>query len=338
MPKPRPPIYSPLEIAQAAGVSEAEVLAVTGRYTRFVRHEDAVRIGRSLRHSRSSQFSLFTNRRARPHSPELSLAVSTTFHAAMFALLLLTAVGTAPARATAADVRAEAIPLVFVALPGPGGGGGGGGAQQRTPPPRAERDGHRSLSSPLPRREPAKPIQAAPEPPPPPPDPVDTEPLPPVVAPVAPVAADPVTHPGVLEQAPVESDSRGPGNGGGAGSGIGQGLGEGEGDGIGPGSGGGTGGGPYRPGSGIEPPSLLREVKAGYTEDARIRQLEGEVVLEVVVRRDGSVGDLKVLRGLGGGLNERAAEAVRQWRFSPARRKGVPVDVLVEVAVEFKLR
>jgi TonB family protein len=60
--------------------------------------------------------------------------------------------------------------------------------------------------------------------------------------------------------------------------------------------------------------------------------------LEIVVRRDGSVGDVKVIEGLGGGLSERAVQAVRQWRFSPARRLETPVDVIVEVAVEFKLR
>jgi protein TonB len=98
------------------------------------------------------------------------------------------------------------------------------------------------------------------------------------------------------------------------------------------------GGGPYRPGSGITPPRLLREVKADYTEDARLRGIGGEVVMEIVVRRDGTVGEVKILQGLGGGLNERATQAVRQWRFSPAERLGVPVDVIVEVAVEFKLR
>jgi TonB family protein len=66
--------------------------------------------------------------------------------------------------------------------------------------------------------------------------------------------------------------------------------------------------------------------------------LEGEVLMEIVVRSDGTVGDLTIVKGLGAGLNERAGQAVRQWRFSPARRRGVPVDVVVEVAVEFKLR
>ena len=70
---------------------------------------------------------------------------------------------------------------------------------------------------------------------------------------------------------------------------------------MGPGSGGGTGGGPYRPGSGIDPPSIVREVKPDYTEDGRRRNLEGDVVLEIVVRSDGTVGNVKVLQGLGGG-------------------------------------
>jgi TonB family protein len=62
------------------------------------------------------------------------------------------------------------------------------------------------------------------------------------------------------------------------------------------------------------------------------------VLLEIVVRHDGTVGDVRVVRGLGSGLDQRAAQAVRQWRFAPARLKGAPVDVVVEVAVEFRLR
>jgi protein TonB len=142
----------------------------------------------------------------------------------------------------------------------------------------------------------------------------------------------------VLDQTPAENDSHGRGTGGGAGTGTGTGIGAGQGAGVGEGSGGGTGGGPYRPGSGIEPPRLLKEVRADYTEEARRQGLKGEVVLEIVVRRDGSVGDVRILQGLGGGLNTQAVDAVRQWRFSAATRRGEPVDVIVEVAVEFRLR
>ena len=85
-------------------------------------------------------------------------------------------------------------------------------------------------------------------------------------------------------------------------------------------------------------PAILREVKPDYTEEGRRRNLEGDVVLEIVVKSDGSVGNVKLLQGLGAGLDQRATDAVRQWRFSPAKRYGTPVDVIVEVAMEFKLR
>jgi periplasmic protein TonB len=209
---------------------------------------------------------------------------------------------------------------------------------QKAPPPKAEREGRRALSSPLPVRRPPPSIEPAAKPPDPKPEPLKAERLPIVIAPVIAIPADSRTRGGVLEQTTADAESRGPGVGGGAGQGRGTGLGQGDGSGIGPGSGGGTGGGVYRPGSGIEPPKLLREVKPDYTEEARIRRIEGEVVLEIVVRRDGSVGDLKIVRGLAAGLNERAVQAVRQWRFSAARRQGVPVDVVVEVSVEFRVR
>src|SRR4029079_8370613 len=95
------------------------------------------------------------------------------------------------------------------------------------------------------------------------------ETLPALVAPIVAAPADPRTRAGVLQQSAAVADSRGPGSGGGIGAGQGTGIGPGDGNGVGPGSGGGTGGGPYRPGSGIEAPQLLREVKADYLEDAR---------------------------------------------------------------------
>jgi TonB family protein len=177
-------------------------------------------------------------------------------------------------------------------------------------------------------------VQPAHEQPPPP----DPKPEAEIVAPVASAPADDRDRDGVPQESPASEPSHGPGEGGGEGSGSGAGLGEGSGPGIGPGSGGGTGGGPYRPGSGIEPPRLLHEVKPDYPEEARRQGLAGEVELEIVVRRDGTVGDVRVLRRLGHGLDERAIDAVRRWRFAPARRLGAPVDVVVEVAVEFRLR
>jgi protein TonB len=170
------------------------------------------------------------------------------------------------------------------------------------------------------------------------PKPVEQEPLASrrLVAPVAPTT-NAAERDGAI-QARADNTSQGSGVGGGTGTGRGTGDGEGLGSGIGPGSGGGTGGGPYRAGSGVTPPRLLREVKATYTDEARRRGVTGNVILEIVIARDGTVSDVSVRRGLGGGLDERAIAAVRQWKFAPARRLGEPVDVIVEVAVEFTLR
>ncbi|HVH26599.1 MAG TPA: TonB family protein [Vicinamibacterales bacterium] len=326
--------YSPREIASAAGVSEAEVLAALQTVPRtprgYVRHADAVRVGRALAKAR---FSIFTDRGRQRWATALPLAISSTLHGGVFLVAVFVAtLGLTPTRATGVLDRSEPMRLVFLAVPGPGGGGGGGGLRQKARPPKAEQKGHQTLSSPVEARIPP-PIETPPKPPEPEPEP------PPVIeAPVASVAADDRTKPGVLEEPAPTTDTQGPGAGGGVGTGLGAGIGEGNGAGIGDGSGGGTGGGVYRPGSGIEPPRLLHEVKPDYTEDARRQRLEGEVTMEIVVQRDGTVGDLTIIRGLGGGLNERAVRAVRQWRFSPARRRGVPVDVIVEVAVDFKLR
>ncbi len=267
--------------------------------------------------------------------------------------------------------------LVYLKELGPGGGGGGGGMKMPEPAPKAERKAPAKpkVSSPVPpakkRPVPPTPVPPRPTPTPPapqpkpvvvvppappvptpvipiptpapvvpaPPTPIPPAPAPPaVVAPVATVAADRNDRAGVPAESPGQSSSYGPGTGGGVGSGSGLGLGEGQGSGIGPGSGGGTGGGPYRPGTGIAPPQLLREVRANYTDEARKRAIEGDVVLEIVVKRDGSVGQVKVLHSLGGGLEQRAVEAVRQWKFAPATRYGSAVDVVVEASVGFKLR
>ena len=147
------------------------------------------------------------------------------------------------------------------------------------------------------------------------------------MAPVVAKPADNRDREGLLTKTEQTEPSSGSGSGGGVGTGKGTGVGEGDGSGIGDGSGGGTGGGPYRPGSGVAPPRLLREVRAEYSDAARRANLEGEVELEIVIRRDGTVGDVKILKGLGLGLNDQAIQAVRQWRFSPARLKGTPVDV-----------
>jgi protein TonB len=342
LPPPGPDVYSPDEIAHAAGVPLQAVVAEIGRPDALVTFATAVQIGRTLarrtRRAAPSQplFSMFSSDERPARATSVPLAVSSTLHLAVLAAISA-ALGLTSKAATLPmpDHPAEPLRLVFLTTPGPGGGGGGGGLLQKTPAPKALREGHSRISSPLPLRQPSKGNMA---PAPPRPAPLKAEQLPAIVAPVLTIPADARDRRGVFEESLTEIDSHGSGRGGGVGTGTGTGIGEGAGPGIGPGSGGGVGGGPYRPGTGITPPRLLREVKADYTELARRRGIEGDVVLEIVVRSDGSVGDVRVRQGLEPGLNERATQAVRQWRFAPALRQGVAIDVIVEAAVEFRLR
>ena len=136
--------YSPREIAQAAGVTEQQVLTALGVDVRlggppsFVTHEDAVAIGRALHQLHHTQaapettdtpprgarlFSIFVSGRE-ARATGMPLALSSTLHAGLFvAVVFLTTVGLTPAAATDVNTRFDSLPLVFVALPGPGGGG-----------------------------------------------------------------------------------------------------------------------------------------------------------------------------------------------------------------------
>lgn len=361
---PPPDVYTARDIAEAAGVSESRVLDLLARgeirsvaaqlpmggqagVSDFVAQDEAVRAVRALRAGATVGLAgelglgreLFAQGRRSQRSTTVPLVVSTGLHGLAIATILFVAsLGLAVADERTEPLKDEPIRMVFLVARGPGGGGGGGGLMMKTPPPKAMRKGAERISSPLPSRKLPPPMRPQPKPPEPPPPPLEAKPLPPVMAPIATKPAEAENRAGVLAKAPETPPSQGPGAGGGAGTGRGTGLGEGDGSGVGDGSGGGTGGGPFRPGSGVEPPRLLREVKADYTDDARRANIEGEVELEIVVRRDGTVGDVKVLRGLRGGLSERATQAVRQWRFAPGRMKGVPVDVVVQVGVEFRLR
>lgn len=131
--------------------------------------------------------------------------------------------------------------------------------------------------------------------------------------------------------------SSGPGSGGGIGSGSGGGVGSGHGPGVGPGSGGGIGGGVYRIGGGVSAPRVLYAPEPDFSEEARKAKYQGTVVLWVVVGRDGRPRDIRVQRSLGMGLDEKAVEAIRQWRFEPGRKDGIPVAVQVNIEVNFRL-
>ena len=135
--------------------------------------------------------------------------------------------------------------------------------------------------------------------------------------------------------AAMVTNSSGPGSGGGIGTGSGGGVGSGSGPGLGPGDGGGTGGGHYHPGSGgIGYPECVYCPNPPYTEEARKARFQGTVLLQITILPDGRTSDVRVLRGVGMGLDESALQTVRTWRFKPLIGPGnrpVPVDTPVEV-------
>jgi len=136
---------------------------------------------------------------------------------------------------------------------------------------------------------------------------------------------------------PAAPPSNGTGSGGGIGSGSGGGVGVGHGPGVGAGSGGGIGGGVYKVGGGISAPQAIAAPDPEYTEEARRAKKQGTCVLWLIVDAAGHPRDLKVVRGLGLGLDAKALEAVQKWRFQPALKDGRPVDVQISVEVEFHL-
>lgn len=135
----------------------------------------------------------------------------------------------------------------------------------------------------------------------------------------------------------VGPPSNGPGSGGGIGSGSGGGIGSGKGPGVGPGEGGGIGGGLYRVGGGVSSPQLVFRVEPEYSEEARKAKFQGTVVLSIIVDEQGLPRGFKVVRPLGLGLDDRAIEAVKKWRFRPAYKDGKPVAVMASVEVNFRL-
>jgi len=154
---------------------------------------------------------------------------------------------------------------------------------------------------------------------------------------VAPQIAMPTADMGDPLSKVIGPPSNGTGSGGGIGSGSGGGVGSGRGPGVGPGWGGGVGGGPYRVGGGVSAPRILYSPDPEYSEEARKAKYQGTVVLWVVVGPDGRPRDIRVQRSLGLGLDEKAMEAVRTWKFEPARKDGQPVAVQINVEVNFRL-
>lgn len=121
------------------------------------------------------------------------------------------------------------------------------------------------------------------------------------------------------------------------GNGRGTGLGSGTGSGLGPGSGGNTGGGPRRIGGGVSAPVLIYSVEPEFSEEARKAKVAGNVLVNLWVDTNGLPSHVRVIRGVGMGLDEKAVEAVKQYKFRPAMEGGKPVLVELNVEVNFQI-
>jgi TonB family protein len=121
------------------------------------------------------------------------------------------------------------------------------------------------------------------------------------------------------------------------GNGMGMGMGNGHGGGYGDGWGGNIGGGVYQIGGGVSEPKVIYSVDPEFSDEARRAKYQGVVLIALIVDKDGNPQSVHVARALGMGLDEKAMEAVRQFKFKPALREGKPVACYATVEVNFRL-
>ena len=93
----------------------------------------------------------------------------------------------------------------------------------------------------------------------------------------------------------------------------------------------------YRVGNGVTAPRLLYKVEPAYSEEARAAKLQGAVLVYVEITPEGRAANARVVRGLGVGLDEKAIDAIKRWRFAPGAKDGVPVTVAATIEVNFRL-
>ena len=142
---------------------------------------------------------------------------------------------------------------------------------------------------------------------------------------------------GVTDSSQVALASQGAGSGAGFGHGRGGGIGSGHGQGIGMGNSAGFGGGVMSVGAGVSAPQLIHTVRPDFTEQAQQAKYEGTVEVQLIVDPRGMPVNLQIVKHLGMGLDEKALEAVRQYRFRPSQFQGHAVPVQIQVAVDFHL-
>jgi TonB family protein len=142
---------------------------------------------------------------------------------------------------------------------------------------------------------------------------------------------------GMTDSPQIVLASQGKGGGSGFGSGLGGGLGAGRGIGAGPGSGGGYGGGLMSVGGGVSAPQVVHSVEPEFTDDARRANYQGNVSVQLIVDSEGNPQNVRLVSHLGMGLDEKAIQAVKQYKFHPAMYQGHPVAVQIVIDVDFHL-
>ncbi len=142
---------------------------------------------------------------------------------------------------------------------------------------------------------------------------------------------------GMQDSPQIALASQGSGAHSGFGAGMGGGIGIGHGNGTGVGGGGGYGGGLMTVGGGVSAPVVVHSVEPEFTEDARKSNLQGTVAIQLIVDAQGNPQDVRVVHHLGMGLDQKAVDAVQQYRFRPAMYQGHPVAVQMVVEVDFRL-
>jgi len=255
--------------------------------------------------------------------------LSFLLHAGIFALILWFIFQAhkqivAPARAEVVPIPIKLYMPVTAPAPQSMGGGGGGGARQLV-------EANKGKLPPM-VKQPIAPPELQ----------VDH---PKLAAPAAVAMPQPVRLPinpampniGVATSPQIMMASQGGGSGAGFGSGSGGGIGSGAGAGVGPGSGGGYGGGVMSIGGGVSAPVLIHRVDPEFSDQARTARFQGVVAVQLVVDRQGNPADIRVIRHLGMGLDEKAIDAVRQYKFRPAMFQGHSVAVQMVVNVAFNL-
>jgi TonB family protein len=255
--------------------------------------------------------------------------LSVAVHAAVIALLLIPSAIRAPLPTTETLVALykSSVPLIFKFPEGEkSGGGGGGGMRTPTPPSLGAppRSSDRQLAPPMVEAKNLAPELV-----------VESTVVAPQLDTIRPLNVT-IGDPNGVFGPP----SQGPGTGGGIGTGDGTGVGPGKGNGLGPGEGGWTGGGAaiFTVGGGVSAPTVLYQVQPEYSDDARKARIQGTVELQTIVRADGTVEIEQVRNALGYGLEQKAIEAVRKWKFRPGTSGGKPVSTRVSIIVNFSLR